>query len=83
MKNGRSAPDGSRCLARANGGAGEGEFNQTTTSERVTEAAFPSDQRSIGKCFCECRAFEASSFECARAVTFQPDTASCGGSTQR
>ena len=82
MKNRQSAPDRSRRLAGANGGAGESEFDETATSERVAEAAFPSDQRRTGKCFRERRAFEPSGFERARAVTLQPDTPTGHGTAQ-
>ena len=83
IKNGRGAADATGSAALANRGARESEFNEATTSERVTEAALPADERCAGKCFGECGAFEFPCLERAGAVTLQPETTSTDGGANR
>src|SRR5688572_19043953 len=68
-----SASDGTGSAAGADGRAGHGEFDEAAASERVTEAAFPSDERCIRKSLGQRGAFQAAGFQRAGTMAFQPD----------
>src|SRR5690606_21097561 len=79
---GRGGTDGARGASAADGGEGDGEFDQTATAEGVAERAFPGDERRVGEGLVERGGFEAAGFEGAGAVTFEPDAATGGGGGQ-